>query len=517
MQLVVKCRRSAVALVTELRKRWRWLLLAYAICEALAFRRFALRLQRLHVPRKRGRRGTIMDLEWVLQSVRHSVCPLSFSKQSIQRYLDEKSKESCSVSWEHYYAMIREAMCMASPAADEHRLLLQIANSMALKQGLTASPANARPPNCEAPVAYGASPILAFYKPLPLEFAMQTFRRLIDVVFLVLGYKKCWLPTPEGWLRFWIAEASCPDPKMLPAVFIHGVGLGAAPYILFLEQLRRKRNTTLVVVELPNCSRSHYQSMMPSAASFRDVMERMLQQQLGITEPARYVLLGHSLGTDFCSMIMNDPRLAEDDTILRPARVVLLDAICFGHEVAAAHRLPFWTLREAVENHKGPLALLPFALAILFLVIRDEHNQEATKRAVVPGTDVIFRCSPALLRRCPTLVCLSGNDQALPAWEIRDYVRVHFPEIEVRMDPGFEHGGFLMPWLPSWQSRCYVQTVLGFLESDVSCLPRAASHMAKDATHMSAELRGRKTPDDEGPPLRQKSRSELTLAAARVS
>jgi len=239
-------------------------------------------------------------------------------------------------------------------------------------------------------------------------------------------------------------------------------------------------------------------------------------QELGITEPAKYVLLGHSLGTDFCSMIMNDPRLAEGDSIVRPARVVLLDAICFGHEVPAAHRLPFWTIREAVEQHKGqPLALLPLALAILLLVIRDEHNQEACKRAVVPGADVIFRCPPELLRRCPTLVCLSGNDKALPAWQIRDYVRVHFPDIEVRMDPGFEHGGFLMPWLPSWQARSYVQTVLGFLETEMSSLPRTDSHMAETAqkplSHILCAANG------EGPPLRQKSRSELTLAAARLS
>ena len=48
---------------------------------------------------------------------------------------------------------------------------------------------------------------------------------------------------------------------------------------------------------------------------------------------------------------------------------------------------------------------------------------------------------------------MSGKDQALPAWAIHDYLRAHFPEIEVRMDPGLEHGGFLLPFVPGWLAR----------------------------------------------------------------
>ena len=48
------------------------------------------------------------------------------------------------------------------------------------------------------------------------------------------------------------------------------------------------------------------------------------------------MLLGHSLGTDYCSMVMNDPRLAQsarsevhEEPPLRPARLVLMDPVSF--------------------------------------------------------------------------------------------------------------------------------------------------------------------------------------------
>jgi len=322
-------------------------------------------------------------------------------------------------------------------------------------------------------------------------------RLLADAVFSALGYRRRWLPTAEGWIRYWVARPAEPDPAILPAVFIHGVGMGAVPYVHFLQRLRRARRAPLVALELPNCSRSHFQAVIPSATSFRDAVERLLCDELGISAPGRYVLMGHSLGTDFCSMVMNDPRMANDDPPLRPARLVLLDPICFVQEIAEAHRLPFWTLREARDKYRGQ-HWLPTIIAMLFLVIRDEYNQEATKRAIVPGTDSIFRCSDVLLGRCPTLVCLSGNDCALPAWKIHDYLRAQFPQIEVRMDPGLPHGGFLMPLLPGWLVRLHAEAVLRFL--DPVQLARVASHPTQPDG-----------PEPEALPMKRNSRSALSL------
>jgi len=168
------------------------------------------------------------------------------------------------------------------------------------------------------------------------------------------------------------------------------------------------------------------------------------------------------LGTDFCTMVMNDPRLEHADPPLRPARLVLLDPVCFPNEIAASHRLPFWTIRESLDQKDMTWWKIPIQLTMLMLIIRDEYNQEATKRTVGPGTDVIFRCSPTMLRRCPTLVCLSGEDKALPAWKVHDYIRAQVPDIIVRMHPGFDHGGFLTD--AGWLAQNHADDVLQFLK-----------------------------------------------------
>lgn len=298
-------------------------------------------------------------------------------------------------------------------------------------------------------------------------------------------------------MRYWVSQAS-DSASCLPAVFIHGVGLGAVPYVPLLQKLRRGRESTLIVLELPNCSRSSFQPAMPNPTAFRNALERLLLHELGISRAGSYVLIGHSLGTDYCSMVMNDPRHVNGDSPLRPARLVLLDPICFAHEQLEAHRLPFWTCEEAIEKST---VWWPLQLAVLFFVIRDEYNQEATKRALVPGTDTIFRCSPALLRRCKTLVCLSGNDQALPAWKIHDYLRAQLPELEVRMDPGLEHGGFLNPLNPGWLAQSHADSVVRFLRGD-EILSRVASDPAALAKE-AADL-----------PMKRNSRSELSLVQA---
>lgn len=476
--------------------------LVYVACELYSYWRFRVRMALLQLPRKVYRRGTHSDLQWVLQSVKHPVCPITMNAQGLQRYLDESPGKKAKAAWEHYYVMVQDALCIAGPSPEEHAVLVQIASEYAKREGVSEPPTKAKPPSCRVPVSYGGGTLQVFHKPLPLEAALKFMRIAGNMLFTMMGYKGYWLPTPEGWIRYWVAMPLVPECEdLLPAVFIHGVGLGALPYIVFLQRLRRGRGAPLVVVELPNCSRTHFQTMILSAASFRDAIERLLRAEFGISKPGQYLLLGHSLGTDFCSFIMNDPRMAHADPAVRPARLVLMDPVCFAQEIADSHRLPFWSVREAIG--KAPTGWrVPIELSVLFCIIRDEYNQEATKRAIVPGTDSLFRCSRSLLQRCPTLVCVSGNDQALPAWKIHDYVRSQFPDIAVRLDPGLEHGGFLMPFVPGWMARQHADDVMEFLDGGAqTSLPRSASHAEK--------VDARKGEDA---PMRRNSRSELALS-----
>lgn len=457
--------------------RRRGLLLLYAVLELISYYRFRQRIKRLQLPRCVYRRGTLEDLRWLQRSVEHPVCPVRLNKESMQNFLNECAlgRAEKTLTWEHYYVTIQSAFCIMGPSQEEHALLLEIAGGYAKREGLSLPPPRAQTPAVATPVAYGQSPVQVFYKPLPLEVFMAVMRKAADALFWAKGYKGYWLPTSEGWLRYWVAEPREAAASELPVVFVHGVGFGGAPYVGFLEVFRRTR--PVLVVELPNCSRAYFQNTITSAASWREALERILGQAFGITKPGRYILMGHSLGTDFCTMIMNDPRMIHADPPIRPARLVLLDPVCFIDELAAAHRLPFWTVRESLARHGDKWWLWPMQVALLMLFIRDEYNQEATKRALVPGTDCVFRCSPALLRRCPTMVCLSGEDQALPAWKVHDYIRAQMPDINVRMHPKFEHGGFLTN-LPDWLARSHADDVVSFLDGGSSKgkdMPRVSS------------------------------------------
>jgi len=483
------------------------LILAYLACELVCLWRFRLRMARLRQPRRSDRRGTLEDLQWLVDSAEHPICPINLSKESMEIYLKEKYPDrKQGLDWKDVYATVRDAFCLAGPSAIEHAKILRIITAMAKQQGIKPPPADAKPPARDAPLAFGSAPLQVVHKPLPVEAALSVARWVADALFLALGFRQRWLPTPEGWLRYWSCRPREADPAELPAVFIHGVGLGAAPYLHFIDRLRRGRRAPLVVLELPNCSRSNFQEVSPSVPSFRDAFERLLLNELQIAGPGRYVLIGHSLGTDYCSMVMNDPRMPSSDPVLRPARLVLLDPICFVHEIAEAHRLPFWTFAEARRHAAKAGIWWPLMMIVLLVVIRDEYNQEGTKRAIVPGTDSIFRCSHSLLQRCPTLVVLSGNDVALPAWKVYDYVRAQFPEVQVRIDPGLEHGGFLMPWNPWWLSRAHAEHIIRFLASDAS-LP-----FRRVGSQPDAKREARRQAEKERP-IRRKTLSESTLLA----
>uniref|UniRef100_A0A7S1AET2 AB hydrolase-1 domain-containing protein n=1 Tax=Noctiluca scintillans TaxID=2966 RepID=A0A7S1AET2_NOCSC len=458
------CALALLKMLRAVRRRHRWLL-AYVLSEGFCYWRFRMRMRRLLPPRVSYRRGSMDDLRWMLKSTQAAVAPLTLNKESMAQYVEEVAGKSVEMTWEHYYAMVQDTFCILGPSPEEHSIMLKIASAFCATEGLLPPPDGARPPHCKAPVAFGSSPIHVQHKPLPVEILMLFARTSGDAVLWFSGYRPRWQPTAEGWMRYWVSKPRDSDPQLLPMVFLHGVGLGAVPYIFFLERLRRRRKTPLVLLELPNASRCSFQNAMPSPAAVRDVMERLLREDLGIVKPGRYVLLGHSLGTDVCSIIMNDPRMIHDDPPARPAKLVMMDPVSFAHEIAQAHRLPFWTIKEALA-HAPTLLRKIMQIPILLMIIRDEYNQEACKRFLTPGTDVIFRCSPSLLRLCPCLVCLSGKDQALPAWKIHDYVRAHFPQVEVRMDPNFEHGMMCMPWTPEWLSRHYLDEVLRFVGQD---------------------------------------------------
>merc|ERR1711924_467347 len=70
-------------------------------------------------------------------------------------------------------------------------------------------------------------------------------------------------------------------------------------------------------------------------------------------------------------------------------------------------------------------------------------------------------------------------------------VREQFPDVVVRMDPGLEHGGFLMPLLPGWLAQCHAAEILRFLNTKASLSHTASSpgRLAREATDFGLPLR----------------------------
>jgi pimeloyl-ACP methyl ester carboxylesterase len=441
----------------HLRQHHRLIFVVALLAELLNYRRHRKLLRCISAPNLGDRVGTMADVQWLLKTTGHSVCPMRLNAASLREYLPKGTR----LDWRHYYQCFRGFLNLPDvPTKEQHCQLLQctsqVIGAMPRRQNCGATRVEPPPPNAPVPVGvpppvmYGVSELSVAYKPLVIDGLLGAVRLIGGLTLRLLGYATQRLATPEGEVLVWTrgfgkhvaAERRVPPTSTpsspTPLVFIHGVGMGCIPYVEFLRHFTQPQ----ILIELPNCSRANFQTQMPTPASVRSVL-RSLLSQLNVGD---YHLMGHSLGTDYCSIILNDPyepsaseaerpsakRRDAPIRSIRPSRVVLIDPICFAHEVAASHRLPFWDWEESCR--KDTRTPWPARFLKLYLFIWDIYNQQACKRAIASGPEVLFRTIPLGTR---VLVCLGGLDEAIPAWEVHDYVRAQYPEILVHMSPDY--------------------------------------------------------------------------------
>lgn len=464
--------------------------LSYALVEFVAYRRFQSRLAKAREPVLIDARASLEVLKWFRCSAQNKVCPLSYNKETLKQYLRDKGHENPIVTWQHYYAIVAHGLRIFEPSHVEHQELLATASAMARHQGLAPPPPGVAPPtSTEPPAMYGTSQLMVAYKPLPVELGFSIVRGSASALLYLLGYTRHWVSTPEGKIAYWQGASKCSNRaselSAAPCIFIHGVGMGVLPYIIFLEQLRHTYPGPMVAIELPNASRCTFQTKLPDPSSFRHAYQRILLN-LGVHSQRGHVLVAHSLGTDYCSMVMNDPRKLNSPIL--PARLVLVDPICFPHEVFDSHRIMFWTFQEACRKMPA-IPRVVIALA-LYLFIYDEYNQQIGKRALSPGHECMFKPTPEMLRACPTLVCLSGHDATIPSWAIHDWIRAQFPDLFLRMDPQLEHGGFIMSLeAKSWVSKLHLNQIASFI-SEEKGLPAISSQEFLSDVDVKSEANG---------------------------
>lgn len=212
-----------------------------------------------------------------------------------------------------------------------------------------------------------------------------------------------------------------------PIVFIHGAGIGGAgPYMFFLNKFK---NNTLILVQMPNISGSHYQMVLPSLYNYTSAIKSLFREE-NITS---YILMAHSLGTDIATSIINDTTKR-----LYPKKLILIDPICVPHHLDQTHYLPFMTLTEINTPVLNPFEKL-INVFKLNLIIKDIWMQQVACRFLNSGADCIFR-----YQVCPTLFCFGGGDTIVPSNKICDYLKHNYTDLELFYYDGVNHGDFLI-------------------------------------------------------------------------
>ena len=406
----------------------------------------------------------------------------AYSAKSFRRYLSDAGDDPAELSWKHYFTLCLSGFGLSNESQlsdDRIKMLLHITDNMCRQErGEVPRPPTLDPTEIrrlgislrqadlpDGRIVFQRIAIRASFKPLPVRLGIRCFLRGLDVARRALGYRRHWVPIPEGYISFLVRLG--PSGSHSPLLFCHGIGLGALPHLHFFE---RFRDRTLILVELPNSGHWHYQQENASSSSLR-LAVRELFTALGMpkvstldaaglpAEGFRFDVMAHSLGCDFASMAFLNRSHQQAD--LAPRHVVLLDPIGFPSQILWSHRAPFWSLGEV--RARMPSLPLPLQFALLHWVLRDVHTQQACFRTL--------SCQSILLggEKCgsgrPTLVCLGLRDEVIPAPDIEGYLRAHCPEIEVFVEPSAEHGTFLKapPW--DWRVGRLVGRIKGFLAS----------------------------------------------------
>ena len=290
----------------------------WALAEYVVWKRFLTFLRTASVSQPGDRIADRKLVSWYLGEVSRKRAPLTISATTLRRAV------RADVTWEHYYALV--SALLRPNGRDAHARLLRITTALCCNACVPPPPPSALNviPTCSHDVlCFGTMPLVVTYKPLLIEAMWGGCRLIASASLYSSGFRRKWVPTPEGWIGVWIRRQKRGD-HVWPVVFLHGLGMGAAPYISFLSRVLGDR--TIILLELPNVSRGNFQTCMPSASNLRQALASVLRQECVCIK--RWILMGHSFGTDVCSMLINSSKASDP----KPGGVVLLDPVCFAHE-----------------------------------------------------------------------------------------------------------------------------------------------------------------------------------------
>lgn len=159
-------------------------------------------------------------------------------------------------------------------------------------------------------------PVQAYHRPLIFYMCMTCITFMIHHVlfeqFWKMQHYQC------GHVSYWLRSGGAADNKK-PIVFIHGIGPGFLPYLLFLYNLLQQNDgaSDVFCVELPHVSMRCVEQAPTMHQTVRDL--RFMLAHHGYRDA---VFVAHSLGTGLVSWVLqHSPKTV--------AGVVMLDPICF--------------------------------------------------------------------------------------------------------------------------------------------------------------------------------------------
>ncbi|KAI9094409.1 hypothetical protein DFS34DRAFT_629324 [Phlyctochytrium arcticum] len=202
----------------------------------------------------------------------------------------------------------------------------------------------------------------------------------------------------SGPYSFWYRPASEPTPpNATPLVFIHGIGIGFAPYLQLLALF--PRSVPIYLIEW------RYVSMQldSSVPSIPDTLAG-LKAMLALDGHPRATFAGHSLGTIAISWLLNSP-------IHRPlvASTVLMDPISL---LLCDPTVAFNFL------HRKPTTIMQ--LLMTYFVAQETYIANALSRHFHWTRNVLFWHQ--LPRTGVNMIVLSGRDEIVPSARVKNYL-----------------------------------------------------------------------------------------------
>eukprot|EP01134_Creolimax_fragrantissima_P003285 CFRG3285T1 len=334
--------------------------------------------------------------------------------------------ESTSISKEemiHFFAAGLCSKTLATLTNKEKVHITTLVESLC-KKGLNVAPVSRAPGEVKY-MAHTMEPLRVIHRPLLTYVWSHYVALLTQITLRIAGFHY----RHNGALNYWYRQGSATidtldqDEELQrskPFVFLHGLGLGLAPYLHFILQLVthvNSRGSDLYVLEMPYVAmRIH--STVPSMNDKAKAIEAMLHAD-GYTS-ANFI--GHSFGTLVLARICKIC-----PTVI--TSVVFVDPICF---------LLF--LPDVLKNfiYTSPTSLQDWTRYLL--CSRELYTQHTLCRNFWWYQLTLFA------HELPpnASVFLSENDNIIPTNAVKQYLREHSMHVKhLEVFSGADHGQFL--------------------------------------------------------------------------